>query len=269
MSRLEYKVAVVTGAARGFGAEAAAVLARDGAAVLLTDTDDEAGEAGAAALRAEGLKAEYHHLDTSDAMGWAALADRIMRTHGHLDVLVNQAGANISATIENATVEQLRESLEACLVAPFLGIKAVIPAMRQSGGGAIINIAANAIVEILPLYALYSAAKAGLVGLTKNTAVHCHQRSYDIRVNAVHPGTHETPLLEENALRSTASPTLQTMLAALPAGQGESLRPFGEVITYLASDESRDVTGTEIFCAGPLTLAAIGAAAVPVHGLDL
>lgn len=268
MSRLGYKVAIVTGAARGFGAEAAAALARDGATVLLTDTDDEAGEAGAAALRAEGLIAEFHHLDTSDAMGWAVLADRIMRTHGHLDILVNQASADISTTIENATVEQMRASLEACLIAPFLGIKAVIPAMRQSGGGAIINIAANAIVEILPLYALYSAAKAGLVGLTKNTAVHCHQRSYDIRVNAVHPGTHETPLLETNALRSTLSPALHAMLATLPAGQGESLYPFGEAITYLASDESRHVTGTEIFCAGPLTPGAVESAAASIIGLD-
>ncbi len=268
MSRLGFKVAVVTGGAFGFGAEAAQALARDGASVVLTGTQDEAGEAAAAALRAEGLLAEYHHLDTSDAMGWTQLADRIMRTHGHLDILVNQSGPAESATIENATVAQLRESLETCLVEPFLGIKAVIPAMRQSGGGAIINIVANAIVEILPLHALYSAAKAGLVGLTRSTAVHCHQRSYDIRVNAIHPGTHETPRLETGALRSTTSPSLHEMLAALPAGQNETLYAFGEAITYLAGDDSRHVTGREIYCAGPLTPGSYEAAAASLIALD-
>jgi NAD(P)-dependent dehydrogenase (short-subunit alcohol dehydrogenase family) len=200
MSRLGYKVAIVTGGGERFGASAADALAADGATVLLTGPQ---GEAHADALRARGLKAEYHQLDAADPLDWAALVDKIMRTHGHLDVLVNQAGGNISCTIEDATVAQLREILDENLLGPFIGTKAVIPTMRQSGGGSIINIAANAIVEILPLYVLYGAAKAALVNLTKTTAVHCFQRGYDIRVNTVHPGAHETPLLTANAIRST------------------------------------------------------------------
>jgi NAD(P)-dependent dehydrogenase (short-subunit alcohol dehydrogenase family) len=253
MSRLGYKVAIVTGGAQGFGASAAEALAADGATVLLTGTQDEEGGAFAAALRARSLRAEYHHLDTSDAMGWAVLADKIMRTHGHLDVLVNHAGGNISTTVENATAAQLREILDENLLGPFLGSKAVIAAMRQSGGGSIINIAANAIVEILPLYALYGAAKAALVNLTKTTAVHCFQRSYDIRVNAVHPGTHETPLLTDNALRSTEAPNLTELLATLPARGPGPLYEFGAAITYLAADESAHITGTELYCDGALT----------------
>lgn len=256
MGRLGYKVAIVTGGTEGFGAQTAEALAAEGATILLTGTQAEAGQAEP--LRAQGLAAEYHPLDTSDAMGWAVLVDRIMRTHGHLDILVNQAGANISATIEDATAAQLRDILDADLIGPFLGIKAVIPAMRQSGGGSIINIAANVIAETLPLYALYGAAKAGLVALTKSTAVHCFQRGYDIRVNAIHPGTHETPLLEANALRSTTATKLHPLLATLPGGTAAPLREFSEAVAYLAGDDH--VTGAEIFCAGPLTQAALGLA---------
>lgn len=250
MSRLGYKVAIVTGGAQGFGAGAAEALAVEGATVLVTGAE---GEAFAAALRGRGLKAEYHQLDTSDPLSWAALVDTIMRTHGHLDVLVNQAGANVSITIEDATAAQLREVLETDLIGPFLGTKAVIAAMRQSGGGSIINIAANPIVEILPLYALYGAAKAALLNLTKTTAVHSIQRGYDIRVNAVHPGAHETQLLTDNAIRSTTARNVSTLLGTLPVRATGTLYEFADAITYLAADESQHITGTEIFCNGVLT----------------
>src|SRR6516165_1974162 len=217
MSRLGYKVAIVTGGAQGLAAAAASALAKDGATLLITGQNDGEGEEEAAALRANGLHAEYHHLVPADPLSWAALVDKVMRTHGHLDVLVNHAGAHISTTIEDASAAQLREVLDSDLVAPFLGLKAVIPAMRQSGGGSIINIAASPVVTVLPLYALYSAAKAGLVSLTKNTAMHCHQRGYDIRVNAVHPGVHETPTLTANAIRSTRARNLHELLTTLPA----------------------------------------------------
>lgn len=264
MSRLGDRVAIVTGGAEGFGAQAAAALAADGALVLLTGLQDEAGEASAAALRARGLRAEYHHLDITDPMAWAVLVDKIMRTHGHLDILVNHAADNISVTIEAATSEQLREILEANLIGPFTGTKAVIAAMRQSGGGAIINIVANPIVAVLPLYPLYSAAKAALVNLTKSTAIHCAQRSYDIRVNAVHPGTHETEKLTENALRSATAPNLGTLLATLPARPHGPLHEFGAAITFLAADESHHVTGADIFCEG--SLAALSFPAAPPAG---
>jgi 3(or 17)beta-hydroxysteroid dehydrogenase len=256
MSRLAYKVAIVTGGAQGFSASAAEALAADGATVLIAGGE---GEAFAAALRERGFKAEYHQLDAGDPLSWAVLVDKIMRTHGHLDVLVNQAGANISTTIENATAGQLREILEADLIAPFIGTKAVIAAMRQSGGGSIINIAANPIVEILPLYALYGAAKAALLSLTRTTAVHCTQRSYDIRVNAVHPGTHETQLLTDNAIRSADAPNVNELLGTLPVRATGTLYEFGEAIAWLAGDESQHITGTEIFCTGLLTDLALAA----------
>jgi 3alpha(or 20beta)-hydroxysteroid dehydrogenase len=262
VGRLGYKVAIVTGGAEGLGADAAEALAADGATVLITGTRDDEGEAHAAAMRGRGLKLAYHHLDTGDAMGWAVLAEKIMRTHGHLDVLVNHASAYTSATIEDATAAQLRAILEADLIGPFLGTKSVIPAMRQSGGGAIINIAANPIVEILPLAVLYSAAKAALVNLTKSTASHCLQRGYDIRVNAVHPGTHETPALTAGAMRSTTAPRMHELLAALPPPAGQ-LYEFGAAIAYLAGDEAPHITGSELFCDGALAAMSFTNAAAP------
>ncbi len=243
MGRLDDKVAIVTNGAHGLGAAAAAALAANGATVLVTGPDASAPDAAV----------EYHQLDTSDPLAWAALIDRIMRTHGHLDVLVNQASAYVSTTIEDATAAQLRDILEGDLIGPFLGTKAVIAAMRQSGGGSIINIAANPIAALLPLSALHSAAKAALVNLSKSTAVHCVQRGYDIRVNIVHPGTHETPLLTDNALRSAKAPILQTLLGTLPARTDGEYQDFAAAIVFLAGDDSRQVTGSDIFCTGPLT----------------
>lgn len=253
MGHLSYKLAIVTGGADGLAAEAAAALAEEGAIVLITGTQNEPGEACATALRARGAQAEYHQLDPKDALSWAVLVDKAMRTHGHLDILVNHTGAHVSTTIEDAGAAQLRDILDDNLIAPFLGIKAVIPAMRQSGGGSIINITANPIVQLLPLNTLYGAAMAGLDNLTKNTALHCIQRGYDIRVNSVHPGTHETPLLTDNTIRSTTSPNVAPILAALPIQQDAVLYEFGAAIAYLAGDDSKSISGSEIFCRGALT----------------
>lgn len=262
MTRLAYKVAIVTEATSDFGALAAAALAAEGAALLLTGADDEAGEALAASLQSRGQKAAYHRLEATDPLVWATLVDKIMRSHGHLDVLVNNGGVPLSDTIEDATAAQLRETLDKLLIAPFLGIKAVIPAMRQSGGGAIINIAANPVAGVLPLYSVYGAAKAALAGLTKTTAVHCAQRGYDIRVNTIHPGMHETALLTENALRSTTSAALHGLLRQLVPAPPQ-LHDFGETIIHLASDEAAHITGSEFFARGKLAGLSFGPMPAP------
>ena len=252
MTRLGYKVAIVTGGATDFSAQAAAVLAQNGATILLASPDETQGQQAAAALCAKGHRAEFHHLIPTDPLSWAALVDKTMRTHGHLDVLVNHSAASLSTTIEDATAPQLREMLEQGLAAPFLGMKAAIPAMRQSGGGSIINIAANPVIGALPLYPLYSAARAGLVSLTHSTALHCQQRGYDIRVNAIHPGAHESESLTEDALRSIKARNLHALLGTMPVRAEGKLYDFASTILHLADDESMELTGAELFCTGPL-----------------
>ncbi len=252
MTHLGYKVAIVTGGVTDFSAQAAAVLAQNGATILLASQHEDEGQQTAAALRAQGHKAEFHHLIPTGPLSWAALVDKTMRTHGHLDVLVNHSPASVSTTIEDATAPQCREMLEAGLIAPFLGIKAAIPAMRQSGGGSIINIAANPIIGVLPLYPLYSAARAGLVSLTKSTALQCLQRGYNIRVNAIHPGAHESESLTADALRSIKARNLHALLGTMPARAEGKLYDFAGAILHLAGDESTVLTGAELFCNGPL-----------------
>lgn len=260
MARLDKKVAIVTGGARGLGGATVDALAEEGATVLIADIIDEAGEARAAALRGRGLTAEYHHLDVRDALAWAGLVDTAMRKHGHLDILVNNAGINISITIEDATVEQLRDVIDVNLVGPFLGMKAAIPAMRQSGGGSIINIASNSTQMVLPLTSLYGATKSGLANLTKSTAVHCAQRGYNIRVNSVHPGAHETEMLTGGeGTRATDIPQVKALIDAIPMGRMGQPNELGKVVAFLASDDSSYMTASELFSDGGLTVVSFGA----------
>ena len=263
MGRLEYKLAVVTGGARGLGGATAEALAQEGATVLLTDVLDDVGEAHAAALRGRGLQAEYHHLDVRDAAAWAVLVDKAMRTHGHLDVLVNNAGINIPITIEDATAQQFRDILEINLIGPFNGMKAVIPAMRQSGGGSIVNISSNSTAMILPLTSLYAASKSGLANLTKTTAVHCAQRGYNIRVNSVHPGPHETDMMTGGAADPMDIPMVRTLINSIPMGRMGQPQELGKVVAFLASDDSSYITATELFTDGGLTCVSFGAEPVP------
>ncbi len=259
MARLADKLAIITGGARGLGAASAQALVEDGATVILADIEDEMGEAQAHTLRGLGHQAEYHHLDVRDAASWSVLIDKLMRTHGHVDVLVNNAGIYLPITIEDATAQQFRDILEIDLLGPFNGMKAVIPAMRQSGGGSIINICSNATAMIMPLASLYSATKAALANLSKTTAVHCAQRGYHIRVNSVHPGAHETQMLTRDAPDPLQIPMVRTLIKATPLGRLGRPDELGRVVAFLASDDASYITATEIFCDGGLSAVSFSA----------
>ncbi len=260
MGRLAGKLAIVTGGARGLGGAAADALAAEGAAVIIADMLDESGAARAAHLTAEGHKAEYAHLDVRDPASWAALVADIMARHGRLDILVNNAGINAAVTIEDATPDQFRAILEVNLIGPFLGMKAVIPAMRAGGGGSIINLASNSTQMVLPLTSLYGASKSALANLTKSTAVHCAQRGYNIRVNSIHPGAHETEMLLGNGGAKPADiPQVRALINAIPMGRMGKPREIGPLVVFLASDDSSYMTASELFSDGGLTVVSFGA----------
>ncbi|GLR65472.1 short-chain dehydrogenase [Acidocella aquatica] len=260
MGRLEGKTAIVTGGARGLGGAAVDALAAEGAVVVIADMLDEAGAARAAKLNAEGRKAEYVHLDVRDTANWAALVSGVVARHGRLDILVNNAGINAPVTIEDATAEQFRAILEVNLIGPFLGMKAVIPAMRASGGGSIINMASNSTQMVLPLTSLYGASKSALANLTKSTAVHCAQRGYNIRVNSIHPGAHETEMLLGNGGAKPADiPQVRSLINAIPMGRMGKPSEIGSVVVFLASEDSSYMTASELFSDGGLTVVSFGA----------
>ena len=252
MKRLEGKVAIVTGGARGMGGAAAQALADEGAIILVTDILEEAGRAHADAIRNGGGRAQFVHHDVTHAAAWDDVVAVAMRDHGRLDCLVNNAGISAAATIEDATADQFRAMLEINLIGPFLGTKAVLPAMRQSGGGSIVNISSNSSAMVMAETTTYGASKAALANLTKTTAVHCALNGYNIRVNSIHPGPHETEMLTRPETRD--SPQIRALIQAIPMGRMGRPEEFGKLVAFLASDDSSYMTAAELFCDGGLTV---------------
>jgi 3alpha(or 20beta)-hydroxysteroid dehydrogenase len=254
MARLQDKVAIVTGAAQGIGAASAAALAAEGAIVIATDLKQAVGEATVAAIRDAGGRAEFATLDASDRAGWdRVVADAVAR-HGRIDVLVNNAGIDIAATIDDARIEDFQRILEINLYSQFHGIQAVIPHMRAAGGGSIVNIASLATRKMAPTSVLYAPSKAAVAALTKTSAIHLAQQGTGIRLNSIHPGPTATAiLLGEDGARAE-SPDIKAAIGMIPMGRMGEIAELGAVVVFLASDESRYMTGAELFVDGGLGL---------------
>ena len=234
--RLEGKVAIVTGAARGQGEAEARRFVAEGAAVLLTDVLDDEGEAVAADL---GESAAYRHLDVSSEDEWiAAVADAEER-FGPVTVLVNNAGILDFGSIEHQDVEKFRRVIDVNLVGTMIGMKSVTPSMRRAGGGSIINISSNGGIMGLPALGAYVSSKWAVRGLSKTAAMDLGKRG--IRVNSLHPGGVDTPMT-----RMPGQDPNDTLFAkSLPMGRFGHVDEIANVVTFLASDEASYVTGAE------------------------
>lgn len=257
MKRVEGKIALVTGAANGLGRATAALLAREGALVLLTDIDDQNGEAAAESIRATGGKARYYHHDASSPEDWAAVLERMQQAHGRLDILVNNAGGGTYNDIETVSLEQWRRIMAINLDATFIGTQSAIRWMKKTGGGSIINVSSVAAFSAAPNLAAYCAAKAGINMLSKSAAVYCGQKGYNIRINVVHPGLVETKSGVEMARLATGAERDEDAIAMFTA-----LHPIGRIgqpddiakgVLYLASDESSFVTASSLIIDGGFT----------------
>lgn len=234
--RLEGKVAIVTGAARGQGEAEARRFVAEGASVLLTDVLDEEGTAAAAAL---GEQAAYRHLDVSSEEEWiAAVADAEER-FGPVTILVNNAGILDFASIEGQDVERFRRVIDVNLVGTLIGMKSVVPSMRRAGGGSIINISSNGGIWGLPSLGAYVSSKWAVRGLSKTAALDLGKRG--IRVNSLHPGGIDTPMTR----RPGQEPNDSRFAKSLPIGRFGLVDEVANVVTFLASDEASYVTGAE------------------------
>ena len=253
MSRhLTGKVAIVTGGARGIGAACAKALAKDGACVVVADLLGAEGKAVANRIKEAGGEALYLKLDVTDAANWASVVALSCEQFGGIDVLVNNAGIDIVATIEDAQIEDFRRIIEINLFGGFHGMQAVIPVMKARGGGSIINISSLASSKVAPTTAIYGASKAALENLTKTAALHCGGQS--IRVNSVHPGIIETAMtLGENAHADNVQ-RLQPFADATPVGRLGQPDDIGSLVAYLASDRSSFITGSAFVIDGGLQL---------------
>ena len=200
MGRLDAKVAVITGGARGMGAEEAQLFAAEGATVVLADVLDADGQATAAKID----QASYHHLDVRAEDQWQAIVDQVMADHGRIDVLVNNAGVDLVKKLLATTIEDFERVTDINLRGTFLGMRTVADAMIKAElPCSIVNVSSVAGLQGVANHGVYSASKFGVTGITKAAAKEWGR--YGIRVNSIHPGIIETPMTADMFLASDDS----------------------------------------------------------------
>ncbi|MFA5491247.1 MAG: SDR family oxidoreductase [Candidimonas sp.] len=247
MGRAAGLVCLVTGGGMGLGETAARSLAREGGRVAICDVDADAGRATAASI---GDAAFFLGHDVRDEAAWIAAIAKVVERWGRLDVLVNNAGIVELGDIETCTLESWRRVHEVSLTGTFLGCKHAIPVMRGGGGGAIVNMASTAALLGMPAIPAYSAAKGGIVALTRAVAAHCLAKGDRIRCNAIAPGTIETPAVR--AIYDHALGHLPQQERVVPSVG--SPQDVANAVLYLASSESAMMTGTMLVLDGGLSI---------------
>jgi len=261
MGRVSDKVALVTGGASGIGAGCAEALAKEGAAVVITDIQDDKGRWLAEDLTKYGVDAVYLHHDVASEDAWIGVVAEIDQRFGRLDILVNNAGIGIgSPSITTMTLEDWRRQQAVNVEGVFLGLKHGLLLMRKAGnGGSIINMSSVAGLKGAPTLAAYCATKGAVRLLTKAVALECGLVKDGVRVNSVHPGLIETPIwlgiLQPNDTGVNAPPDLDAMAnLAVPLGVKGLPEDIANGVLWLASEESRYVTGAELVIDGGLSV---------------
>ncbi len=249
MGRLDGKVVVISGGARGQGATEARMMAREGAKVVFGDLLDDEGKKVEAEIAEAGYEATYVHLDVTKEDEWRAAIDTAVSRYGKLDVLVNNAGILIRKSIEETTEEDWDRIMAVNAKGVFLGTKHAIPAMRQAGGGSIVNISSTAgLVGSLDGSPSYTATKGAVRLFTKATAI--QYAKDNIRCNSVHPGPIDTEMIRDTL---TDPARMERRMQRLPLKRVGTTEDIAYGVLYLASDESSFVTGAELVIDGGTT----------------
>ncbi|MGB3805805.1 MAG: glucose 1-dehydrogenase [Erythrobacter sp.] len=251
MGRVQDKVVLLTGGAMGLGKASAKALVKEGAHVIITDIDKEAG-----AATAEELGCEFLPQDVTDWDRWQEIIAEAEARHGRLDVLVNNAAITVFGSLMDISPEDFRRCYTVDVDSIFMGCKAAIPLIAKSGGGSVVNFSSAAGNKASPDLAAYNSAKAAVAMLSKSIALWCAREGNGVRVNTVQPGTILTPNVE-SVIAGTPDPdaTREAFSLAQPIGRMGEPEDIAHLIVYLASDESRFATGAPFIVDGGLSIA--------------
>ncbi|MBO2446775.1 glucose 1-dehydrogenase [Actinomadura barringtoniae] len=245
MGKLDGKVALITGGARGMGKSHVRRFVEEGAKVVFGDVLDEEGAKLAADL---GDAVRFVHMDVTSPDDWRTAVDTAVETYDALHVLVNNAGIMRHKKIEDMELEEFKLVLEVNLVGQWLGVKSVTEAMKAAGGGSIVNVSSTEGFIGASGLAAYSASKFGVRGLTKAAARELG--AYGIRVNSIHPGGVLTSMsMQDDVIEATAA-NADLFMKALPLGRLGKTKEVSGLVVYLASDDSSYCSGSEVLVDG-------------------
>jgi len=255
-ARVSSKVSLVSGAATGIGQSIAARLAKEGSSVVVGDIDESKAQEVVEEINKKGGKARFVHLDVTNEDMWREVIALVETDLGQLDILVNNAGITIVETVDKMLLSDWRAVMAVNVDGVFLGTKCAVPAMKRAGGGSIINISSILGLTGLEKLSAYCASKGAVRLFTKAVALECGRDGSGIRVNSIHPGYIHTAMMEDTCKRDYDGD--------IPKGLAElgKLHPMGRVgqpdeiaagVVYLASEESKFVTGSELVIDGGYT----------------
>jgi len=264
VKKLQGRVALVTGGARGIGAASAKALAAEGAAVLITDVLDEDGQKTAAAIAETGARAGYLHHDVRDEAAWLGAVAEAEKRFGGLDILLNNAGIFALKPMAMTTIEEFRNMQAINVEGVFLGMKSAIPAIAKraaqwGGGGSIINLSSVAGLKGAAFAVPYNASKGAVRLMTKGAALEVAQLGFKIRVNSIHPGVIDTLMGQKvmddqvAAGAGSANEVRSNIIAVHPLGRLGEAADIANAVVFLASDDSAFMTGSEVVVDGGLT----------------
>ena len=258
MDRLQGKIAVITGAAKGIGYETASTFVDEGAQVIMSDLNVELGET---ASRNLGNSCRFFKQDVTNESSWDELEDYIETNYGGIDILVNNAGILATETtqnIETTSLAQWRAVQQVNVEGVFMGCRMAVRIMKDAGGS-IVNISSTAGIVGSPMLVAYGASKGAVRLLTKGVALHCAQQRYHIRCNSVHPGPIETDMgdallgLQNFIDGPNLESKWETMRRRIPTGNTGVASDVASCILFLASDDSIHMTGSELVVDGGMT----------------
>ena len=247
MGKLDGQVALISGGARGQGEHQARLFAREGAAIAIGDVLEEDGNRVAESINDTGGDAMFRKLDVSDQSSWAEIVDATTERFGKLNILINNAGILRNASIEDTTAQEYLEMIKINQVGVWLGIRAAIKAMREAGGGCIINTSSTAGLEGYPDSSAYVSSKFAVRGLTKVAALELGP--YNIRVNSVHPGPIDTLMTtnEDTPRRPDGDVPVR-----MPIPRFGRVDEVAKMMLFIAADATYS-TGSEFVIDGGLT----------------